>query len=223
MSQRLLVGGLTLKCIYRELTATNNEFRISIQKLQLQLLEMCNVSLAKRRDLVLHDLLDKEEDVARSRKEVKLLRAELEHLRNIVHQQINKGLNQVEDDGGRNDGNEDSHHPHETRLRSRPQQQLLQQPSKVYVTDELWRKHGARDSLLPARVSSASADKMRKNPIPESKQGALMSKQEAAQVVLLEVRRLRDSMTKLQKQRDELKAKVSLLPVLVKVCLRLIL
>lgn len=176
------------KALNRELTATNNELRQSVQNLQLQLMEMCNVSLAKRRDVVLHSLLDKEEEVARSKKEVKLLRAELEQLRNIVQQQHDKNprIPKREED--------DNEYKTPTIKRS------ALPASKGMVSDDHWRLMNSDNSYQ----QGYSMQKEKK--VPVSKLGAMMSKQEAVQIVLMEVRRLKDSMKKLQTHRDELKA-----------------
>eukprot|EP00981_Chlorochromonas_danica_P000768 scaffold183_cov174-Ochromonas_danica.AAC.1 len=196
------------KALNRELNATNNELRASIQNLQLQLLELCNVSLAKRRDVVLHDLLDKEEAVARSRKEVKLLKAELDQLRRLLEDSHQRNVKPHEDNGH----NEEEEEEEEDRVtnRSKP----IKTSRKVgFVTDQQWQQRqqgingGVNQQLImpnpPARASKPSALPPVQRPLPRS---GLMSRREAAQIVLLEVRRLRDSLSRLQKQRDELKA-----------------
>lgn len=194
---------------YRELNATNNELRASIQNLQLQLLELCNVSLAKRRDVVLHDLLDKEEAVARSRKEVKLLKAELDQLRRLLEESHQRNIKHNEG----NEHNEEDEEEEEEEQRVVNRSKPIKESRKVgFVTDQQWqqRAQGMNNQPLimpnpPARASKPSALPPVQRPLPRP---GLMSRREAAQIVLLEVRRLRDSLARFQKQRDELKAMV---------------
>lgn len=61
--------------------------RESVKELELKLLEMNNISLPKRKDIVYHYLLDKESQLITSKQEIKLLQAELDQLRNILHLQ----------------------------------------------------------------------------------------------------------------------------------------
>lgn len=178
------------RAMNKELSAGNNELRASVQNLQLQLLELCNVSLAKRRDLVLHDLLDKEEAVARSRKEVKFLRAELDNLRAIVDKDQSRqaSARQQQEDG------DDLPHPPTDR---RP----------GHVTDQQWRMTNGQaryDNQVPPPRSTGTPVKERRQ-LPPIQKAGMMSRREAAQIVLLEVRRLRESMARLHMQRDDLR------------------
>lgn len=207
--------------LYRELASVNQELRLAMQQQQEKLLEIGGAPSSKRKDLVYHYLLGKEEELAEARREIKFLHSELEHLRILAVRRLQpvpkgrtlppapvakpghggyKQVSLLRDDGP------------------------LNQPVGGRVGQILGAVGDGRPSAVPA-VSGGSGSLLR-GPAPPASQtrydpsrnrtvadkpnnvAFMMSKEEARAVILSEVRRLRDSHAALQESRNALNNKV---------------
>jgi hypothetical protein len=193
----------------------NQELRLTMQQQQEKLLEIGGAPSGKRKDLVYHYLLGKEEELAETRRENKFLHSELEHLRILAAR----------------------------RLQPAPKGRVLPPAPAVkpgpagYRPVSLLRDDGPLNQPLGSRTSGAAAGNRdlpsRTNSAPSAaprmqqqqqlrydpsrnktvadkpnSPAFMMSKDEAKVVILSEVRRLRESHTALQDSRNQLNNKV---------------
>jgi hypothetical protein len=191
----------------------NQELRLTMQQQQEKLLEIGGAPSGKRKDLVYHYLLGKEEELVEARRENKFLHSELEHLRILAARRLQPA----------------------PKGRAMPPPPAVKPGPSGYRPVSLLRDDGplnqplgsranaahAGNRDLPARAISAPTaapraqqqqryDPSRNRTVADKPHSAtfMMSKDEAKVVILSEVRRLRESHTALQDSRNQLNNKV---------------
>lgn len=179
-NQEKLAGVLSAeRALNKELIATNANIRDTLHDLEMKMLESSSLPMNKKQELVYHHLLKKEEELLEVRRENKIVKSELESLRNTIV----KRRSSPAAGGG---------------LAAATQQQqaraaaigMKSPPSSSYSSSH---KPPQPPSGVRAHPSMGSG-------VP------LMSKDEARIIVLNEVRRLKDSLGGLYQHRDELQA-----------------
>jgi hypothetical protein len=204
---------LLLCMIHRELASMNQELRLAMQQQQEKLLEIGGAPSGKRKDLVYHYLLGKEEELAESRRENKFLHSELEHLRLLAARRLQpapkgrvlpaapamkpgpggyKPVSLLRDDG-----------PLNQPLGHRSGAPLMRPISGGPVG-------AVPQRAVPQSQAQPRYDPSRNKSISERPNSAafMMSKGEAMQVIVGEVRRLSSSHRALQESRDAFNNKV---------------
>lgn len=162
----------------RELIASNAHLRDTLQEYEMKILDSSALPMAKKQEVAYHYLLKKEEELQDAKKEAKLVRSELENLRNTLAHR---------------------------RPATTPAGLLSpQQPSSKHVPMST-NTYRAPPPTAPASHGNPSRPGVRLHPNMDNTP-ALMSKDEAKLVVLNEVRRLKDSLVHSQQSKDELHA-----------------
>lgn len=169
------------RALNKSLLATNNELRQAIKDSELKVLELTNLPVAKRHDLVYRHLLEKEEQLASCRKTINIYEAELEQLRNIIHYKAKQAAGE--------------HHIPPNLPASVPTQNSY---PKMSIQPPMY-----QSSKLPNLFSGGNHYGNAVTPDHG------LAKIEARHIILNEVRRLRASLTDLQNQRDYLNGRVT--------------
>jgi len=174
------------RAMSRELSSMNLELRHSLQQLEEKLLETGAAPAGKRKDLVYHYLIGKEEELAEARREGKFLHSELDHLRILSAR----------------------------RVQPQPQRGKLSTvtpagPPAVPAPRSAYRGGGGGQSA-PRTQPAGRYDPARYKSVVDKPDDVafLMSKDEAKVVILSEVRRLRDSHAALTESRNHLNNKM---------------
>jgi hypothetical protein len=225
----------------------NLELRHALQQTEEQLLEIGGAPAGRRKDLVHHYLVNKEEELAEARRENKFLHSEIEHLRVLANrrlqpQQQKAGKGGIpppaiagagRTGGGGGGGGAGGPGP------AYPPISILRGPAAGGPTGPSYGPRGGAGAGVGRVMGSAGAGAgtggvgagaggERYNPSRNKTvvdgPGAnpfVMSKDEAKVVVLSEVRRLRDSHAMLQDSRNQLNNKVFSLPRINHTCINL--
>jgi hypothetical protein len=154
----------------------------------MKILESSSLPMAKKQELVYQFLQKKEEELIDARKESRMVKAELEALRNSI---ANRRPAPSSSQGGQS---------------SAP-------PRMVPMSTNPYRPApptaGHQSSLHPHVLHQQQQQQQQRPGLrlhPSGDEAALMSKDEAKLIVLNEVRRLKDSLTQLQSTKEELHA-----------------
>ena len=193
--------------------------RKALQQNESKLLECGGVPSSKRKDLVYHHLVDKEEELATMKRENKFLHSELEHLRLLSTRRLPSSsspsssssaaaapANVTKGGGGlsspsagnysKSNNNNNNNNNNASRLKPIPS---VDNAATVRQSNHHVSRPGD-NRYNPSRYKP-TAD--RPNDIT-----FMMSKEEAKMVILSEVRRLKDSHAVLQANRNQLNNKV---------------
>jgi polyhydroxyalkanoate synthesis regulator phasin len=159
-----------------------------VKELEHKLLEMNNITPAKRNDLIYHYLLNKENIIIEQKNEMKLLQAELEQLRNIMYLQTNSNNGGIRGGGGGGGGG------------GGQQQQSLPAPP---APSGGYRYQPPRPVATPAPSSSQYYRGPANQLSNTSLENGQMGKPEAKFIILNEIRRLKDSLITSQEEKEK--------------------
>jgi hypothetical protein len=197
------------------------------------LLEINGISSAnKRNDLVYHYLLDKENEIITLKSEIRLYNAELETLRQIYQQTINPPPGQGRPQAaGRNmpppvplqqPQQQLPHPPYNMGggsvvarplfPQSQQPQSMQQQPRYNNIPMHMQQPSKFQHQAAPPAASGAAPLGYYRGPgqrLPEHNSLQQMAKVEAKYIILNEVKRLKDSLFKLQDEKQQLAQQVS--------------
>ena len=195
----------------RELSSSNLELRKALQQNESKLLECGGVPSSKRKDLVYHHLVDKEEELATMKRENKFLHSELEHLRLLSTRRLPSSsspssssssaaaaANVTKGGGGLSSPSAGNYSNSNNASRLKP---IPSVDKAATVRQSNHHVSGPGDNRYNPSRYKPTAD--RPNDIT-----FMMSKEEAKMVILSEVRRLKDSHAVLQANRNQLNNKV---------------
>jgi len=193
----------------RELSSSNLELRKALQQNESKLLECGGVPSSKRKHLVYHHLVDKEEELATMKRENKFLHSELEHLRLLSTRRLpsfssspssssSAAANVTKGGGGLSSPSAGNYSNSNNASRLKP---IPSVDKAATVRQSNHHVSSPGDNRYNPSRYKPTAD--RPNDIT-----FMMSKEEAKMVILSEVRRLKDSHAVLQANRNQLNNKV---------------
>lgn len=175
---------------HRELIASNAHLRDTLQEYEMKILESSSLPMAKKQELVYQFLQKKEEELIDARKESRMVKAELEALRNSIANR--RPVSSSSQTG-----------------QTPPPPRMVPMSTNPYrPAPPTAGNHHHHPSSLHPHVLQQQQQQQRPGLRlhPSGDDAPLMSKDEAKLIVLNEVRRLKDSLTQLQSTKEELHA-----------------
>lgn len=190
------------RALNRELSAVNLELRSAIQQLENKLLDCAGAPTSKRKDLVYHHLVGKEEELAEAKRESAFLLSELE-LMTLINDSHKKVVGSAASIAGNNN-------------KSATSRGATADGTRRLAVPEPKKSVASGSGKVPEyskveQFKRAQLSKNNYNAIPPSSGGnsVVMTKEIAKQVILNEVRRLQESHTASKNHSQQLYERVS--------------